>query len=81
MLWIPLETGTATNATVRLVEHSLGAVFWSWRDFVEKRKLAIGDLLEFSHLTRGKYVILPVGPVGQDLTTHYSTTCVPVAPS
>ena len=69
----PLEV--KTNATVRLVEHSLGAVFWTWRDFVGKRKVAIGDLLEFSHIPRGKYVVLPVGPVGQDLTTHFMCPC------
>jgi hypothetical protein len=57
------------------VEHSIGAVFWTWRDFDGKRKVAIGDLLEFSHLPRGKYVILPVGPVGQDLTTHVMCPC------
>jgi hypothetical protein len=64
-----------TNSTVRLVEHSLGAVFWTWRDFVGERRMVIEDLLEFSHLPRGKYVIVPVGPVGQDLTTHYMCPC------
>ena len=64
-----------TNTTVRLVEHSLGAVFWTRGDFVGKRKVDVGHLLQFSHLPRGKYVVLPVGPVGQDLTTHYMCPC------
>ena len=63
----PLEV--KTNATVRLVEHSLGAVFWTWRDFVGKRKIAIGDL------PMGQNIVLPVGPVGQDLTTHFMCPC------
>ena len=69
----PLEV--KTTSTVRLVEHSLGAVFWTQADFVGQRKVAAGDLLQFSQLPRGKYVVLPVGPVGKDLTTHYMCPC------
>jgi hypothetical protein len=69
----PLEV--KTNSTLRLVLHSLGAVFWTKADFVGKRSVVIGDLLEFSHLPRGKYLIVPVGPVGQDLVTHYLCPC------
>ena len=69
----PLEV--KTTSTVRLVEHSLGAVFWTQADFVGKRKVSVGDLLQFSHLPRGKYVVLPVGPAGLDLTTHYMCPC------
>ena len=42
-----------TNSTLRLVLHSLGAVFWTKADFVGKRSVVIGDLLEFSYLPRG----------------------------
>ena len=60
---------------VRMVEHSLGPVFWVQADFVGKRKISVGDLLEYSHLPRGKYLLLPVGPVGQDPTTHFICPC------
>ena len=69
----PLEV--KTNQTVRMVEHSLGAVFWTWQDFVGQRKIAVGDLLEFGHLPRGKYLLLSVGPVGQDISTHFICPC------
>ena len=69
----PLEV--KVNFNLRLVLHSLGAVFWTPADFVGKRRVEIRDLLEYSHLPRGKYLILPVGPVGQDLVTHYLCPC------
>ena len=69
----PLEV--KVHHDLRLVEHSVGAVFWTPADFVGKRRVEIGDLLEFSHLPRGKYLILPVGPVGEDRVTHYLCPC------
>jgi hypothetical protein len=69
----PLEVKVHLN--LRLVLHSLGAVFWTPADFVGKRRVEIRDLLEFSHLPRGKYLILPVGPVGEDRVTHYLCPC------
>ena len=42
----PLEV--KTNQTVRMAEHSLGAVFWTWQDFVGQRKIAVDDLLELA---------------------------------
>ena len=69
----PLEV--KTNQTVWMVEHSLGAVFWSRMDFVGQRKIVVRDLLEFGHLPHGKYLLLPVGPVGQDITTHFICPC------
>ena len=69
----PLEV--KTNQTVRMAEHSLGAVFWTWQDFVGQRKIDVGHLLEFGPLPRGRYLLLLVGPVGQDLTTHLICPC------
>ena len=46
----PLEV--KVNQTVRMVEHSLGAVFWTWQDFVGQRKIAVGDLLLDCDLSR-----------------------------
>ena len=69
----PLEV--KVHHDLRLVEHSVGAVFWTPADFVGKRRVEIGDKLEFSHLPRGKYLILPVGPVGVDLVTLYLCPC------
>ena len=59
------------TTSVRMVVHSLSPVFWVQADFVGKRKISVGDLLEYSHLPRSKYLLLPVRAVGQDLTTHF----------
>ena len=40
-----------------------------------KKKVSVGDLLEFSVLPRGKYLLLPVGPVGEDVTSHWMCPC------
>ena len=63
------------TTSVRMVVHSLSPVFWVQADFVGKRKISVGDLLEYSNLPCGKYLLLPVGPVGQELTTHFMCPC------
>ena len=73
--WTGSSPTSSPSTGTGLVLHSLGAVFWTQADFVGKRSVVIGDMLEFSHLPRGKYLILPVGPVGQDLVTHYLCPC------
>ena len=69
----PLEVNV--TQPVRMVEHSLGPVFWVQADFVGRKKISVGDLLEFSNLPRGKYLLLPVGPVEEDVTTHWMCPC------
>ena len=69
----PLEI--KVNEPVRVVAHSVGPVFWVQGNFVGKKKVSVGDLLEFSVLPRGKYLLLPVGPVGEDVTSHWMCPC------
>ena len=69
----PLEVKTHLGPRQNL--HSRGAVFWTSDDFVGKRVVLVGDLLEFAHLPRGKFLILQVGPVGEDRVTHHLCPC------
>ena len=71
-----IPMGMKCHSKHRLKKYaSRGAVFWTSDDFVGKKVVKIGDLLEFAHLPRGKFLILQVGPVGEDRVTHHLCPC------
>ena len=50
----PLEI--KVTETARMVD----LIFWGQADIVGKRKISVGDLLEYSYLPCGKYLFLPL---------------------
>ena len=68
-----MEVKTTKSPNVK--PGTLGTVFWQNTDFVLGKVVVLGTPVQNIELLRGKFLCLPMGPVGVDKVTHWTCFC------